>query len=971
MAGTNLYLTYKKDTSQLLYWVINTSNGIVRSAASVEECAPVTVNTTGQSTVSEIVNMSKLIAKFLLPVPSGIFKLFQAVIKARSAIYAAFQQIVIQKPDPEIEKSNATHKHFIDALTESFEALGGNLWNSNKDPTTEEEKDEDIESFFRNQFSALSVGDGMGDVDGDSSSENDEQMQRAKVQKKRTTGKGKKGKRGKKSKHKPTPKTAAEPSLADVPVESYRIIEDKGGLMSEYLIAVYAVIQEWSQLRSFTQDLWHEVAYDGLNGAVAASLTNMAVTLVKQTCLAVFVDFPGHESYETIMKTITRGDPDTAQGRFSLGLYRMSACGHQTEKVLDNDIDVKEQFWIHTYNDLVAFITDFQKNRTGRPTKAMQAQINDWDPKFDLQRATKDDRLKWRRSYSINWLYDLVNVFSSIVVQRNTMKGEHHVYENVDWSKNGPWHQHRRLFGLNEFAGFVTTLAMQKPNTDIRQKILPHHVFQLQCIVDSLTASRGWMLSPLRGHILSPPARKFRPRRDVDLFLDREVKRNGQGFLQAVEILTQLMEKDVQQVHDPNRHREMSQILDDMKFDLVNWLGESKYMYGLNTIPASRFSKHNANGLWEYSPLLCATGMVEALVLTQRLSMMMWDRLPEPTLVIHLHNMLVQKGYLKKPVGLYENLQELLTDSFFPHGVPTSRFYDTLVKRVQLRQDRTSLRERQAVGRDASKDIHEILDPTLNTSFKTKTALMNYYDADWVPEKIPDNAINIPSMLFVLRLSNTKRVTDSLTGQERLEETELVKRAKARGKTDAAILEAASIPQLPNTTQDPEALLRNIESLKDYTTGPSVDPYRVTQQKKKEQIQGTTLLDLLRLDIFADVCGNHPLSSLNYVWITVHIMMLFMSFEDIFRERRHPLYVRAYEEAPPSMRRSRRAGLLMAAMADEDDEALRMFAGVFEKLRLGVMGCIYWEDLREAESGAKESAEDDEDKIPMDACSVM
>lgn len=104
------------------------------------------------------------------------------------------------------------------------------------------------------------------------------------------------------------------------------------------------------------------------------------------------------------------------------------------------------------------------------------------------------------------------------------MKGERHVYEDVDWSTTGPWHHHRRLFGLSEFAGEITAFAMQKPSTDVRRKILPHHVFQLQCIVDSFAASRGWMLNPLRGHILAPPPRKFRPRRDVDLFLDREVQ---------------------------------------------------------------------------------------------------------------------------------------------------------------------------------------------------------------------------------------------------------------------------------------------------------------------------------------------------------------------------------------------------------------------------------------------------------------
>ena len=109
-----------------------------------------------------------------------------------------------------------------------------------------------------------------------------------------------------------------------------------------------------------------------------------------------------------------------------------------------------------------------------------------------------------------------------------------HVYEDVEWSKTGPWHYHRRLFGLNEFAGIITTLAMQKPGTDIRNKILPHHVFQLQCIVDSMTLSRGWTVSSLRGHVLEQPARKFFARRDVDRFLDREVQKDPLGVLQSI-----------------------------------------------------------------------------------------------------------------------------------------------------------------------------------------------------------------------------------------------------------------------------------------------------------------------------------------------------------------------------------------------------------------------------------------------------
>jgi hypothetical protein len=58
---------------------------------------------------------------------------------------------------------------------------------------------------------------------------------------------------------------------------------------------------------------------------------------------------------------------------------------------------VKEHFLVHAYNDLVAFITDFQMNRTGKPTKALQAKLNVWNPTFDLRRATNEERVNWRR----------------------------------------------------------------------------------------------------------------------------------------------------------------------------------------------------------------------------------------------------------------------------------------------------------------------------------------------------------------------------------------------------------------------------------------------------------------------------------------------------------------------------------------------------------------------------------------------
>jgi hypothetical protein len=43
--------------------------------------------------------------------------------------------------------------------------------------------------------------------------------------------------------------------------------------------------------------------------------------------------------------------------------------------VVDKTLDVKEHFWLRAYNDLVACITNFQKNRTGKPIQSMQRQL--------------------------------------------------------------------------------------------------------------------------------------------------------------------------------------------------------------------------------------------------------------------------------------------------------------------------------------------------------------------------------------------------------------------------------------------------------------------------------------------------------------------------------------------------------------------------------------------------------------------
>jgi hypothetical protein len=288
-----------------------------------------------------------------------------------------------KKPDPEIERSNLSHRKFIDALIEAFEALGGREWESESKAQKSVQEDED-DVIFANKFSTLDVHESKDndELELEQEDEDDEynvpgsEVHAAvaalrSVGPKKSAGKGKKGKRGKYGKKAKSKKPATiEVSLDDIPLESYRIIDSEGGgLITDYLIAVYSLVEQWVKLRHDLQEIWQEASYEGLNGAVAGALSNVAVAMVKQTQSAIFVDFPGHDSYETVMKTITRGDPEKAQGNFHLTLHRIGPSNDKAEKVQETDIDVKEQFMIHTYWNLLDFITDFQHTYSGKPTK--------------------------------------------------------------------------------------------------------------------------------------------------------------------------------------------------------------------------------------------------------------------------------------------------------------------------------------------------------------------------------------------------------------------------------------------------------------------------------------------------------------------------------------------------------------------------------------------------------------------------
>ncbi|KAL2122712.1 hypothetical protein VTJ04DRAFT_3167 [Mycothermus thermophilus] len=304
MTPRNSYLEYKRDTSKILYWIIHTSNSIIKAMPEVEtgdgDEGALKVNTTGQITVDNLVSLSRLIAKHVGKAPSVILNLFRSVIHARTTTHEAFQKLEAENPDPRIAKSNETHKYFIDALTDAFHALGGKDWEASlsKDSIKAnvddaiEVKDDIDRLLLSNRFGALDLGQTADDSDEENSDREAGNTNPRRCQQPRPGRGKKKRKQGKKSKKRQSGSGAKVSELDGIPLERYRLIQDTDGIQADYLMAIESLISSWIDLRVYLQGLWHECATAGLNTAVAGTVAQAAISMIKREATDIFLDFP-------------------------------------------------------------------------------------------------------------------------------------------------------------------------------------------------------------------------------------------------------------------------------------------------------------------------------------------------------------------------------------------------------------------------------------------------------------------------------------------------------------------------------------------------------------------------------------------------------------------------------------------------------------------------------------------------------
>ncbi|UKZ72789.1 hypothetical protein TrVFT333_000425 [Trichoderma virens FT-333] len=964
MKFNNFYVLYKQDTRLLLYWLVKTSNGIIQSLEAADNDSPLQLNVTGQVTVSDLVPMSELIAKHNIEVPSAIFGLFQSVIELRSIYYSQFQQLASVSPSEELEKNNATHKYFIDTLTKAFDILGGEEWISNENEKQTKRGEEELGSSIfatANKFSVLDLNGNSesDDADNEESEKEASSVASPRQKRRRQAGKGKrkKGKGKKMQRERKTSRVADQP-LDEIPLESYRIIEDNA--MTEYVMAVLALTRDWIQLRSFLQDIWRRVAYKNLNSAVAATLAKVAVAMVKQSEATIFVDFPDYESFEMIMQTLTRGNIRKAEKEFRLTIRANEK--EDSAKLTEVSLDIKELFLINAYEDLVDFIKDYQKTRSGKPTKRMLAQLDDWDPQFNIQDATKEERIKWRRCYTINWLYDLVNITACAALFGADAKGEGFVLEDVDWSNNGPLKSHYRMFGLMDFAAQITTLAMQKPGIAFSHKIPPHLVFYLQCIMDAWTISRGWAISGVKGHIISEPAHGFQPRRDLDIFLGRgSWASSGHGFFQGTYNLKSFYLRFQNSGRSFEHTMDCIGILEKLSVEFNEALGRCDLFRQLSAVLPSRFASTNPNGVWDYSPFFCGAGLAEGLEITYRSIMVLWDGMREPMLVLHLHNMLVQKGYLKGPIEMYIRLDIMFSESFYLEGKrPKDNFVDSFQSHVHKMVTRKEFLQERANRRAASSVTHtrDFLKLVILRLFKQKSILLLYSEADWDPSRIPDSDIEPMSALGMIRLAQTKRIRNSARCPWRLEETELVKRSYAAGIDYMFIMALDPLfDKLKNerraemarmTLRIPDCASTQLSWLRNTCKAPS--KANDDEEIRDGEFTAEMILSTLWNDIHGDICGGlRPLSSLNYLWITVRILQYFEELEKEAENSGSTMIRALYSrneagDSSCSIQGDKRLLLSLRALDGKDRELLKTMAKTFERCGGSMADFMYWPD---------------------------
>lgn len=622
------------------------------------------------------------------------------------------------------------------------------------------------------------------------------------------------------------------------PLERFGISLGENGMedtSTEYIIAASELFKQWVELRAYLQGAWHQVAYEGLNMAVAGALSNIAMLEMERSQNKILAGFADDKrSYLSVMTAMSP----------ILG-FNVTAEVTAANKQDSHLVNAKEMSLVFAYFDLLAFMLDYMEHNNGKPTKEMMKEIDDWDPLFDLRRATMEERIKWRRLYTITWLYHLMGS----IKEDGTI--DHQTTTKNQVQAENPL---RGLVAIQDLVTLIKRLARAK--TNFWKSILPVHVFRLQCIVDSLAVARGWSFDLLKGHVLIEPPHfaEFVPNRDVYRFLHGDGKRTG--FLQGFQSLGDKLEL----IDSPTKKDVRISLEMDTMFN-----GKSPIIMGHKSL----FLDTVQNVVWHLSPFLCGVGLEDALDFQFTFMMYVWSRHREFVILMHLYNMVLSEGYLDKRIDLFENLQLLFVDGgLLDRKIPKSDYGIKLseqLKRLSVFTGTSNNGELFRIPMIGSAKPYWAASPQ-------ESFLVLLHDKSWNLLGIPKTEFPLFSLCAKFAIAQTTQIDDVISARRRLFGTPLVKRARQ------ALLDDGLDGDLAE-----EKLLGMADGL-EHVTGAKKRQYEGSSDMLVERntlvLSMSEWLDIVKVDLISDIDGARPFCGLNLAQLTSDILDMVGSIEE-------------------------------------------------------------------------------------------
>lgn len=347
-------------------------------------------------------------------------------------------------------------------------------------------------------------------------------------------------------------------------------------------------------------------------------------------------------------------------------------------------------------------------------------------------------------------------------------------------------------------------------------------------------------------------------------------------------------------------------------------------------LPPSQFSDTDPNGLWNYNPFLCGTGLAEALSFLFRYGMTAWDKALVPLSILHLYNMLRDTKSVE-PIPLYETLTHVFGKSVFADGKPPKRnFYTSLAASIRAKpKPRSALANKDRVLRGS-------------THFTDLSVLSMLEEADWIPDRIADEGLPIYSGMGFCRLNNSKPTKDGAEAKPELEDTSFLKMLKAS---------SAYTPELE--TGFAAAMARDegyTSRLHPATVGEETESLEFVLMDIRENIEGTSYHGYERitgrqLRLPSRNRDSIPPSGVNYLRLLATMMLAYMVMEKAVDDME---VVKEWKtHLKPGVKMDSASRVTGVAMQTMDEELLKRLGKELKAVTLGVdlSAFMYWSQL--------------------------